>query len=54
LQLEVPSYVGVDPFAANATREVIEESLTDNPQYREMLSAVSEDGLTFLRQQPTS
>ncbi len=51
--LEVPSYVGVDPFAATATEESIEEFLRDYPKYAGKLSAVSEDGLTFLRQQPT-
>lgn len=53
VQLEVPSYVGVDPFAVNATTSVIEEFLKDNPQYAGMFSAESEDALTFLRSQPT-
>lgn len=52
-QMSVPSYVGVDPFAIEATKEAIEEFLRDNPQYAGMLSAVSEDGLTFLKKQST-
>lgn len=53
MQIDVPSYIGVDPFAAKATRESIEEFLRDNPQWKERLFAVSDDGLTFLGRQPT-
>ena len=52
-QLEVPSYVGVEPFAVRGTKGAIAEFLRDNPQYVGALSAVPEDGLTFLRGQPT-
>lgn len=51
-QLKVSSYVGVDPFVVEATEESIKDFLRENPQYAGKLSAVSEDGLTFLRRQP--
>lgn len=51
--LDIPFYAGVDPFYSYETRDCISAFLTNFPQLRDKLTAVSEDGLTYLKGQQT-
>jgi hypothetical protein len=50
-QMRILSYVGVDPFFAYETRGQIEAFLLASPEHTGKLSAVAEDGLTYLARQ---
>lgn len=49
----VEFYVGVDPGYAHETRRAIDAFVREHPQCANRLSAVADDGLTFLQRQPS-